>query len=135
MTPPIPPARVVFFDEDRARILALVDQALISGSLTLGALGEQFEQAFAVRHQQPYAVATSSGTSALEMIFRAIGVEGSEVVVPANTFFATAAAAVHAGARPVFADVDAATLALSAATVEAALSEHTTVVVLVHIGG
>ena len=46
-----------------------------------------------------HAVAVSSGTAALEIILRALGVEGREVIVPANTFFATAAAAVHAGAR------------------------------------
>ena len=46
-----------------------------------------------------HAVAVSSGTAALEIILRALGVEGARSIVPANTFFATAAAAVHAGAR------------------------------------
>ena len=60
---------------------------------------------------------------------------GREVVVPANTFFATAAAVLHAGATPRFADVDRDSLALSVQTVEAALTPETAGVVLVHIGG
>jgi len=80
-------------------------------------------------------VAVSSGTAALEIIVRALGLSGTEVVVPTNTFFATAAAAMHAGATVQLADVDADTLALSADTVEAALTDATAAVVLVHIGG
>jgi perosamine synthetase len=131
----IPPARLVFSDEDRARILRLIDASLRSGSLTLGDNGKAFEEAFAKRHQVPHAVATSSGTSALEIIFRALGLGGREVVVPANTFFASAAAVIHAGGRPRLADVSPATLCLSAASVEAALTPATAAVVLVHIGG
>jgi dTDP-4-amino-4,6-dideoxygalactose transaminase len=66
---------------------------------------------------------------------RALGLSGTEVVVPTNTFFATAAAAMHGGARVRLADVDAATLALSASTVEAAISDATSAVILVHVGG
>jgi perosamine synthetase len=82
-----------------------------------------------------HAVAVASGTSALEIILRSIGVTGRDVIVPANTFFATAEAALRAGGRPVFADVDAATFALSPQTVDAALTPRTAAVVLVHIGG
>jgi dTDP-4-amino-4,6-dideoxygalactose transaminase len=57
------------------------------------------------------------------------------VLVPANTFFATAAAVVHAGGKPRLADVDRGTLAVSRATVEAALTDETAGVVMVHIGG
>jgi dTDP-4-amino-4,6-dideoxygalactose transaminase len=57
------------------------------------------------------------------------------VVVPANTFFATAAAVVHAGGVPRFADVDPATFTLSPATVEPVLDETCAGVVIVHIGG
>jgi dTDP-4-amino-4,6-dideoxygalactose transaminase len=133
--PIIPPAQVVFSAEDRQVVLDLVDRALTSGNLTLGPLTEEFEAAFAARHGSPLAVATSSGTSALEISLRAVGVAGREVVVPANTFFATAAAVVHAGGRPRFADVDPATLSLSAASLAAALTPRVTAVVHVHIGG
>jgi dTDP-4-amino-4,6-dideoxygalactose transaminase len=131
----VPAARIVFSKDDRKAVLALIDASLRSGTLTLGPTGGRFEEAFAARHQVAHAVAVSSGTSALEIIFRAIGVEGREVVVPTNTFYATAAAVVAAGGRPRLADVSAATLALSPATVEAALTPSTAAVVLVHIGG
>ena len=132
----VPAARVVFPASDRAEIAAAVTEILASGALTLGPYTRRFEEAFAAAHTGPRAVAGSrppspdgphavgvaSGTAALDIALRAIGVRGREVVVPANTFYATAAAVLQAGARPVFADVDAATFALSAATTAAALT-------------
>ena len=131
----VPAARLVFSDEDRAAVLAMVDETLRTGSLTLGPYTRELEDAFRARHEAPHAVAVSSGTSALEIILRTLDVEGREVVVPANTFFATAAAVLHAGGTPRFADVAPDTMTLSAATVEAALGENTAGVILVHIGG
>lgn len=131
----VPPARLVFSDEDRAAILAFVDEALRSGSLTLGPRTLELEEAFAARHDVAHAVAVSSGTAALEIALRILGVEGGEVIVPANTFFATAAAVMHAGGTPRFADVSADTLALSAETTVAAITGDTVGAVLVHIGG
>jgi perosamine synthetase len=131
----VPPARVSFPAEDRAEILARIDQSLASGQLTLGPIGRELEEAFAKRHSTRHAVAVSSGTSALEIILRALDVEGREVIVPANTFFATAAAAVHAGARVVFVDCDPDTMAFDLADVEAHLTPDTAAVVAVHIGG
>lgn len=145
----MPSARVVFPASDRAEIAAAVTGILASGALTLGPYTRRFETAFAAAHtgpqpdpgcpgpppDPPHAVAVASGTAALAIALRAIGVHGREVVVPANTFYATAAAVLQAGARPVFADVDAATFALDAAAVRAALTPRTAAVVVVHIGG
>jgi dTDP-4-amino-4,6-dideoxygalactose transaminase len=131
----VPPARVVFPPDARRQALEWIDEALVSGALTLGPRTIELEEAFAARHGVPYAVAVSSGTAALEIVLRIIGVAGREVLVPANTFFATAAAVVHAGGRPRLVDVDPATFALSAATVAAALTDETAGVVMVHIGG
>jgi dTDP-4-amino-4,6-dideoxygalactose transaminase len=132
---PVPAARIVFAPQDRAKALAMMDEALASGSLTLGPHTERLEAAFGARHAAPFAIAVSSGTSALEIILRTIDVEGREVVVPTNTFFATAAAVIHAGGIPRLVDVERETLALSTATVRPALSERTAAVILVHIGG
>jgi dTDP-4-amino-4,6-dideoxygalactose transaminase len=145
----VPSARIVFPARDRAEIAAAVTEMLASGALTLGPCTRRFEAAFAAAHtgpagapgprgqrlDAPHAVATASGTAALTIALRAVGVEGREVVVPANTFYATAAAVLQAGARPVFADVDAGTFALNAATTAAALTPRTAAVVIVHIGG
>ncbi len=113
----------------------MVSEALQTGSMTLGPRTVELEQAFAKRHEAANAIAVSSGTAALEIALRIMGVEGRDVIVPTNTFFATAAAVLHAGGRVRFADVDPDTLSLSAATVEAALTPDTAAVVLVHIGG
>jgi dTDP-4-amino-4,6-dideoxygalactose transaminase len=131
----VPPARVVFADEDRAEVARRVDDALRTGALTLGANTREFEEAFAAEHQVPYAVAVTSGTAAIEIVLRALDVAGRDVIVPANTFAATAFATIAAGARPIFADVDRSTMALSVETVTAAMTPSTAAVVIVHIGG
>ena len=102
----VPPASVYFPPEDRAAILQQIDECLPTGQLTLGKLGRQLEERFAAYVGADHAVAVNSGTSAIEIPLRAIGVEGKEVLVPANTFFATAAAAVAAGASIRFVDCD-----------------------------
>ena len=131
----VPPARILFPPEDRAAILAKIDEALTSGQLTLGAIGRELEEAFALRHGTRHAIAVSSGTAALEIILRAIGVEDREVIVPANTFFATAAAAVHAGARLRFVDCDPQTMSIDPADLAGCITADTAAVVIVHIGG
>lgn len=131
----IPPARPVFAAEDRSAILAMIDESLRTGSLTLGPRTRELEQLFLREHGGEHAVAVSSGTAALEIVLRAVGVEGRDVIVPTNTFFATAAAVAHAGGHPRFADIDAGTLALSLESVEAALTPRTAAIVVVHIGG
>jgi perosamine synthetase len=139
----VSPARVVFPAADREEIAAAVTEILASGMLTLGPYTRQFEAAFAAAHSRPdappadipHAVAVSSGTAALEIALRYVGVSGRDVVVPANTFYATAAAAARAGGRPVFADMDPATFALSPDTLAAALTPRTAAVVVVHVGG
>jgi perosamine synthetase len=136
-------ARVVFPAADREEIAKAVADILSSGMLTLGTFTRQFEEAFAAAHpaswppagEPTHAIATASGTSALEIALRAVDVAGRDVVIPANTFYATAAAVLGAGGRPVFADIDAATFALSPDTLAAAVTPDTAAVVLVHVGG
>jgi perosamine synthetase len=132
---PIPAARIVIPEEDRRQILARIDEALRTGVLTLGQNGQAFETSFARIVGTHFAVAVQSGTSALEIVLRSLGVEGRDVVVPTNTFFATPAAVIHAGGRPRFADVDRATLGVSVETVAAAVSSETVAVIVVHIAG
>jgi dTDP-4-amino-4,6-dideoxygalactose transaminase len=142
-TPFVPPARPTFPDDDRAAIAKLIDESLATGSLTLGPNTERLEEAFATRHQVPHAVAVSSGTAALEIALRTLadpdgsgrGLGGRSVIVPANTFFATAAAVIHAGGVPRFADIDPLTFTLSPATVEPVLDDSCAGIVIVHIGG
>jgi dTDP-4-amino-4,6-dideoxygalactose transaminase len=128
-------ARVCFGDNQRTEILNRIDSSLRTGALTLGPHTNDFEEAFARRHSARFAVATNSGTSALEIILRSLGVAGGEVIVPANTFFASAAAVLHAGGTVRLADIDICSMALSVESIEAAFTERTVGVIHVHIGG
>jgi perosamine synthetase len=133
--PAVPAARVQFLPEDRDWIAERIQEVLESGQLTLGRYGAEFERAFARRCGTRHAVAVSSGTSALEIVFRSLDVAGRDVLVPTNSFFATAAAVVHAGGRPVFVDMDPDTFAVRPEDVERALTPQTVGFVVVHIGG
>jgi dTDP-4-amino-4,6-dideoxygalactose transaminase len=97
---------------------------------------EDFEQAWASYCGVPYAVGVGSGTDALLLTLRAlhIGV-GDDVIVPANTFIASAEAVVLAGATPVFADVSPDTLLMMPPQLEAAITPRTAAVIVVHLYG
>ncbi|HXG41799.1 MAG TPA: DegT/DnrJ/EryC1/StrS family aminotransferase [Dehalococcoidia bacterium] len=131
----VPAAAVYFPERDRRWILERIDEVLEGGRLTLGPYTRALEEEFARLCGVRYAVATASGTAALEMALRAVGVEGQEVVVPANTFFATAAAVLHAGGVPRFVDCEAASFALDPDALEGAIGPRTAAVIVVHIGG
>jgi dTDP-4-amino-4,6-dideoxygalactose transaminase len=95
-----------------------------------------FESAFADFVGATHCVGVANGTDALELALRAIGVEaGDEVVVPANTFVATAEAVARAGARPVLVDVDPDALLMDPDLVPDAITSRTRAVIPVHLYG
>ena len=101
-----------------------------------GPVVERFEQEWADYCGTRWAVAVGNGTDSLHLILRALGIgRGDEVLLPANTFIATAEAVVLAGATPRFVDVDPKTLLLDPAQVEAALTPRTAGVIAVHLFG
>jgi perosamine synthetase len=110
--------------------------AVASGWVAQGPRVAQFEQEFAAAIGIGHGVAVSSCTAGLHLALLAVGIGADdEVVVPSLSFIATANAARYVGARPVFADVDAATLNLTPETVEPVLTERTRAVILVDQGG
>jgi perosamine synthetase len=131
----VPAARIQFLPEDRAWIAEKIQEVLATGQLTLGKYGIEFEQKFAALCGVRHAIAVNSGTSSLEIILRALGVEGKDVLVPTNTFFATAAAVVHAGGTPVLVDMDPETFGITPEEIEKRLTAKTAGMVVVHIGG
>jgi perosamine synthetase len=131
----VPAASIYFPPEDRAAILSQIDEILQTGQLTLGKYGRQFEEEFAAKIGVKHAIAVSSGTSAIEIPLRALGVEGKEVLVPTNTFFATPAAVLHAGGRVRFIDTDPTTLSVDVAHLRTSIGPETAGVIVVHIGG
>jgi dTDP-4-amino-4,6-dideoxygalactose transaminase len=111
-------------------------EVLSAGDFIGGKAVAAFEQEYAEFVGARSCVAVANGTDAIEMALRALGVgHGDEVVVPANTFIATAEAVVRAGARPVFVDVDDDALLIDPALVEASLTERTRAVIPVDLYG
>jgi dTDP-4-amino-4,6-dideoxygalactose transaminase len=131
----VPPTRIDFSAEDRAWIAEHITEVLTTGRLTLGAYGEEFERQFAAMHGAKNAVTVNSGTASLEIMLRIADVAGKDVLVPANTFFATASAVIAAGGTPVLMDTDPATLSTTAAEIERRLTPKTVGVMVVHIAG
>ena len=116
--------------------VAAVTEVLRSGWVAQGPKVRQFEESFAARQQSPYAVAVSSCTTALHLALHVAGIgPGDEVVVPSFSFIATTNAVRYVGAEPVFADVDALTGNITAATVEPHLTSRTRAVIAVDQGG
>jgi perosamine synthetase len=131
----VPPANIDFTAEDRRWIGERIQEVLASGRLTLGAYGEQFEEKFAAFVGARHAIAVHSGTAALEIIYRSLGIAGRDILVPANTNYATVAPILRAGGRPVLMDTDRDTLGTAPEEVERCLTSNTAGVVVVHIGG
>jgi dTDP-4-amino-4,6-dideoxygalactose transaminase len=95
-----------------------------------------FEDDWATYCGTSHAIGVANGTDALHLVLRALDIgPGQDVVIPGNTFVATAEAVVLAGAIPRFADVDPDTLLLTAETLKAAVTPTTTAVIVVHLFG
>ena len=110
-----------------------VSEAIDSHWVAQGPRVREFEAAWAARVGAAEAVATANGTAALHLALYASGVgDGDEVIVPSLSFVATANAVWHCGARPVFADIDPATLNLDPAAAEAAITPRTKAIMPVH---
>jgi dTDP-4-amino-4,6-dideoxygalactose transaminase len=116
---------------DRA-VRAVVEK----GDFILGEAVHRFEDAFARYCEADHAVGVDSGFSALELILRGLDIgPGDEVIVPANTFVATAAAVESCGARPVIVDMDPATYNIDPDRVAAAVGPRTRAIIPVHLYG
>jgi dTDP-3-amino-3,4,6-trideoxy-alpha-D-glucose transaminase len=119
-----------------AELMEAVERVARSAAFVLGDELEAFEGEFASYCNAAHAVGVSSGTEALVLALRAVGVRpGDEVIVPANSFIATAEAVSLVGATPRFVDVDPINHLISAATVEAAIGPRTRAVIPVHLYG
>jgi perosamine synthetase len=114
----------------------LVLEVMRSGRLSLGPAVERFEELFAARIGAPYAAAVSSGTAGLHLLCVSAGIKpGDEVVTSPYSFAASANCFVYEGGVPVFADIDARTLNMDPAAVEAAITPRTKAIVAVDIYG
>ena len=128
----IPISRPYFGEEERRAVL----EPLESGWVVQGPKVAEFERRFAVYTGAPFALATTSCTTALHLALVALGVgPGDEVVVPAFTWVATANVVEMQGARPVFVDVELDTFNVDVAQVEAAITSRTKALIPVSLFG
>jgi dTDP-4-amino-4,6-dideoxygalactose transaminase len=118
----------------RQRFQALCAEVFDSGYLSDGPMLRRFEAAFSALTGLR-AIAVCNGGAALQAVFERIGVAGGEVIVPANTFWATAAAVRRAGAIPVYADCERDDLCLSLSDLQRQTGPRTSAVCVTHIGG
>lgn len=126
----------VQYSQIRDEVHAALDEVMESTNFILGEKVERFESAFANHHSAGHCVAVSSGTSALHVALLAMGIKpGDEVIVPVNTFIATAAAVSHCGATPVFVDSCEADYCIDPEGIEAAITPRSKAIIAVHLYG
>ncbi len=122
--------------ELRAQLDARIAGVLDTGAFILGPEVETFEQNIASFIGVDHGIGVNSGTDALIIALRAIGVQpGDEVITSSFTFFATGEAIDVVGATPVFVDIDAATMNLNPDLVRAAITPQTKAIIPVHLFG
>jgi perosamine synthetase len=128
----IPWAKPDYWGNERKLVAEALESSWISG----GPFVDRLESELSTRLSVPYAVTASNGTTALHMIYLALGIgPGSEVIVPGFAFQAAANVALHVGAKPVFSEVDSETWCMTADAVERCLSPRTRLIVPVHTYG
>lgn len=120
---------------DYPQVFKKLEKLLIDGDFTLGRAVDEFESKFAALTQTKYAIGVGSGTDALFLSLKALGIDkGDEVITTPYTFFATIGAIVTAGARPVFVDVGS-DFNIDPAKIEAAITSKTKAILPVHWSG
>lgn len=123
------------FDLHKAEYEESVLRALNSGWYILGKEMEEFEQKFAAYMGVKHCVALNSGTDALILAFRAIGIQpGDEVIVPAGTYIASVIGVTENGGIPVFVDMDD-HMEINADAIEAKITDKTKAILPVHLFG
>ncbi|HEX2098609.1 MAG TPA: DegT/DnrJ/EryC1/StrS family aminotransferase [Rubrobacteraceae bacterium] len=120
----------------QSEINAAIQQVLSQSNFILGSQVEEFEQAFATFVGSEHAVGVSSGLDALRLALMALDVgSGDEVILPANTYIATALAVSSTGARPVLVDCDSETYNVDVSLIESAITPRTRAIIPVHLTG
>ena len=120
----------------KAEIEEAIGRVCSDTAFSGGKYVEAFEAAFAKHYGAGSAAAVNSGTSALHLALIALGIKpGDEVIVPANTFIATAWAVAYVNARPIFADCDADTWEIDPQDVSNKITDRTRAIIGVHLYG
>ncbi len=122
--------------EIKDEVISVLNEVLESSQYVLGKKGLEFEERVKEYQGVNDAIGVASGTDALHLAVRALGIgEGDEVITTPFTFFATAEAILYAGAKPVFIDIDADTYNMDASLIESRITKKTRAIMPVHIFG
>lgn len=124
-----------YSDTEVRSIAARFEEVIRSGFISMGRNVAEFERQWSDYCGVKYAVATANGTCSMEMILRAIPVQGGTVVVPSHTFIASAAAAIHAGAKVIFVDCQRENFQMDPEDLRRKIRPDTRAVMLVHMSG
>ena len=119
-------------------LILKVSKILNSGKInyTEGPYGIKFEKEFSKFVGNRYSIAICNGTAALEVAIKSLKLpKNSEIIVPARSFFASAACIVNTGYIPIFADVNLLTQNISIQDVEKKITRRTKAIICVHLGG
>jgi len=129
----IPLADIILGEEE----IAAVTEVLQSRWLTMGAVTQEFEEAFRAYSGAKYALAVTNATAALHMACVAAGLKpGDEVILPSLTFVATANAVRYTGAQPIFAEICGEDdLNIDPESIKAKITAHTKAIMVMHYGG
>jgi dTDP-4-amino-4,6-dideoxygalactose transaminase len=120
----------------RDEVREAIDEVLEGMQLTIGPNVRAFDQEWAAYCGTKHAIGVGSGTDALQLAIRAIGVSsGDEVITVSHTFFATVEAILYANARPILVDIDPVTMLMDPAAVAAAITPRTKAIIPVHLYG
>jgi dTDP-4-amino-4,6-dideoxygalactose transaminase len=124
------------FQSIKREVLAGIEKVVRSQRFILGPEVSEAEKKIADYCGVPHAIGVASGTDALVLSLKAAGIgPGHEVITTPFTFYSTASCIVHAGARPVFVDIEPDTCLISAEAIERAVTERTRAVIPVHLFG
>jgi perosamine synthetase len=124
-----------YSDAEVRSIMERFEEVIRSGFISMGQNVAEFERQWADYCGVKYAIATANGTCSMEMILRAIAVQGGTVVVPSHTFIASAAAAIRAGAKVIFVDCQRESFQMDPEDLRRKLRPDTRAVMLVHMSG
>ncbi len=124
------------YQQIKSDIQPKINEIFENASFILGKYVKDFEEKFADAHNAKYCYGVSSGTDGNHMVLWALGIgQGDEVIVPANTFIATAWGATLCGAKPVFVDCHSESYNLDPEKIASAISPKTKAIVAVHLYG
>lgn len=120
----------------RAEIMSAFENVFDDGWYIMGKRLEQFEKEYAAFNHVSYCIGISNGLDALHIALKTLNIgPGDEVIVPSNTYIATALAVSYVGATPVFVEPDMATYNIDPARIEAAITAKTKAIMPVHLYG